>query len=104
MAPVPAPIRPTGLRMSGESCTGRKGPIDRVLEVAGLVSRRTHPTGRRSIVVGLTPAGRDPLEALQARRAGFETRLRAEFGDARLEDIRQSLRSLRERMEACSAP
>ena len=45
--------------------------------------------------MGLTPAGRGRLEALQARRAGFETRLRAELGDARIEDIRQSLRSPR---------
>ncbi len=38
------------------------------------------------------------------RRAGFETRLRAELGDARIEDTRQSLRSPRERIEACFAP
>ena len=39
-----------------------------------MVSRRTHPTDRRSVVVGLTAAGRDRLEALQARRIAFGAR------------------------------
>jgi hypothetical protein len=44
----------------------------------------------------MTSKLRQNPEALQTRRAGFESKLRAEF--------RQSLRSLRERIEACPAP
>ena len=69
--------------------------LDR-LEQRGLVERLPNPNDRRSIVVRLTPAGRQPAERLQQARERIERELAGRVTAEQLEAIQAVAVALRE--------
>src|SRR6476661_688589 len=67
--------------------------LDR-LEQAGLIERSPDPTDRRGTLIGLTPDGRELIDAVTEPHLANERRLLEALGDAELEQLADLLRKL----------
>jgi DNA-binding MarR family transcriptional regulator len=67
--------------------------VDR-LSARGLVSREVHPEDRRGVLVTLTPAGQEQVDAALADLLTAEREIMADLGDADGEQLAGSLRRL----------
>jgi DNA-binding MarR family transcriptional regulator len=81
--------------------TGTLSPLLKRLESAGLISRTRQVDDERSVLVGLTPAGR----ALEAITAEVQVRVEAATGLSRSEiaELREVLHELADRLRPTSA-
>lgn len=73
------------------------GLVD-ALEEHGYVARRPHPTDRRALLVTLTEAGEQTIAQMQSARAQAATALVSGLAPDRLEEFRESLDTVAERL------
>lgn len=64
-----------------------------LLEKAGLVSRRTNPDDRRSVLISLTPSGLELMEQVLPAHLGNERRLLAALSASQQQQLSDLLRS-----------
>jgi DNA-binding MarR family transcriptional regulator len=70
------------------------------MEFRGFLTRATHPDDRRVKLLHLTAKGRKVRRAALAESHKLEQELRAEVGDAAVDDMRRALEQLLERHDA----
>ena len=77
--------------------SGALTPVVKRLEAAGLVTRRRSAEDERNLSIELTPAGR----ALREQASGVNSQVRevCALGDAGLDDLRETLVMLRNRLD-----
>jgi DNA-binding MarR family transcriptional regulator len=87
-------LSPTQLAQVGQLTSGgMTNRLDR-LERAGLISRDPHPDDRRSVLVALTPAGRELADTAFAATMEAQDRLLAPLSQREREEIAAALRQL----------
>jgi DNA-binding MarR family transcriptional regulator len=73
--------------------SGTTKRLDR-LEQAGLIAREPDPDDRRGTLIGLTPAGRELIDAVTEAHLANERRLLAALTEAEQRSLADLLRSL----------
>lgn len=69
--------------------------IIRALEAKGLIERRRRAENRREMMISISPAGRDLMDALEPRMAALDDALVDGFSDAEVSALRGMLRRLK---------
>ncbi len=90
----PYRVRPTDLTSALMlTSSGTTKRLDR-LEQAGLIAREPDPDDRRGTLIGLTPAGRELIDAVTEAHLANERRLLAALTEAEQRSLADLLRSL----------